>query len=165
MFNKLISYFNKYELCRPKHSTIHPIIHLLNNNANNNINKKATLSIFCDLSKAFDVFDRKILLTKLQYYTRKGSWLVIKLSFWKNSIKLSIFDGTFSKPAAVCYGVPQGSILGPLLCLIYVNDIDIATSGQILIICWWYISIPLKFQPRNCISWCKYWSEQIYYTI
>ena len=55
---------------RAKHSTIHQIIHLLNDcaEANNNNPKKFTMSIFCTLSKAFDVISHKIFLPKLNFY-------------------------------------------------------------------------------------------------
>ena len=68
-----------------KHSTVHPIIHLLNEcvEANNHTPKECTLSIFCDLSKAFDVIIHDILIKKLNYYGLRGianTWSVSYLS-------------------------------------------------------------------------------------
>ena len=116
MFNKLISYFNKYQLFykhhygfRPNHSTIHPIIHLLNNipNANDNINKKTHYPYFVTYTKAFDVLDRKILLTKLQYYGIRGKVLDWLSNYLFERTQFVDFYGTFSKPVQYVMACPR----------------------------------------------------------
>ena len=81
MYNKIVSFLNSKHILskhqygfRQKHSTIHPIIHLLSDCANN-INscpKQYTMSILCDLSKAFDVINHKILIQKMNHYGIRG---------------------------------------------------------------------------------------------
>ena len=79
--------------------------------------------IFLDLCKAFDTVNHNILLTKLEYYGIRGvahAWFTSYLSDRKQFVSL---HGTNSEYQTLTCGVPQGSVLGPLLFLLYVNDI------------------------------------------
>ena len=141
MYTKVVKFLNSKNIFykhqygfREKHSTIHPIIHLLNHcaEAANKRIPEPTLAIFCDLSKAFDVINHKILLQKLNIYGIRGivnKWFENYLTGRKQYVSL---DDSNSTMQSINCGVPQGSILGPLLYLIYVNDIQYACTGNIL---------------------------------
>jgi len=106
-----------------KHSTIHPILHLLTQCAKNSNPLKYTLSFFCDLSKAFDVINHDVFVEKVDFYGICGivkKWIVNYLSNRKQYVNLENNKCSMQK---IEYGVPQSSILGPLTYLIYVNDI------------------------------------------
>ena len=119
---------------RSNHSTIHPIIHLLNHcaEAASKSSPEYTLAVLCDLSKAFDVINHKILLNKLHRYGIRGTAYNWFRSYLSNRRQFVEIDGTRSSTVALCCGVPQGSILGPLLYFIYVNDIGKSCQGNIL---------------------------------
>lgn len=141
MFNKIVVFLEKHDILykhqygfRSKHSTIHPIIHFINHcaEANNSQEPQSTLAVFCDLSKAFDVINHDILLHKLRVLGFRGvvnDWLRNYLSNRKQYVQ---FESYNSSLVNISCGVPQGSILGPLLYLLYVNDIASACSSKIL---------------------------------
>ena len=119
---------------RKGHSTIHPIIHLLNriSIANDKTSKDLTLSVFIDLSKAFDTISHNILLKKMENLGIRGvarAWFENYLSNRQQYMEL---DGVKSETKMITCGVPQGSILGPILFLIYINDIQKCTSLDVL---------------------------------
>ena len=75
-----------------------------------------------DLSKSFDVIDYKILETKLIHYGFRGKFLDILLSFIKDRKYFVHINGKSSETKTVNIGVPQGSTLGPIFFLIFIND-------------------------------------------
>ena len=90
--------------------------------------KKYIISVFMDLSKAFDVICHKILEIKLQHYGFKGEFLKFLLSFINDRQFFVHINGKHSDTKTVNMGVPQGSTLGPLLFLLYINDMIYASN-------------------------------------
>ena len=89
---------------------------------------KLPLAIFLDLSKAFDTLNHDILLDKLRFYGITSKEFCFFKSYLNNRTQYVDYNGTTSDIKQITTGVPQGSILGPLLFIIYINDISNASN-------------------------------------
>ena len=87
-------------------------------------NKQSSYCIFLDFAKAFDTVNHEILISKLKYYGVKDKTLSLFTSYLSNRKQVTEINGTPSDSGIIKHGVPQGSILGPLLFLLYINDIS-----------------------------------------
>ena len=135
VFNQVYNYFDYNKLLfvsqygyRKCHSTENACLELIDRISHQLDSKQTPICLFLDLSKAFDTLDHNILLSKLQYYGLTDTplkWFSSYLSERQQYVEL---DGLKSSTAPINTGVPQGSILGPLLFIIYINDINNASK-------------------------------------
>ena len=104
---------------RPPHSTHMALLHLYDRLTEAIEANEFTVGVFVDLQKAFDTIDHGILLKKLEHYGMRGvalEWIKCYLTNKKQCVKL---NGVLSSYKCIECGVPQGSILGPLLFIVY----------------------------------------------
>ena len=90
--------------------------------------KLINCSVFLDLAKAFNTVNHNILISKLKSYNIKGSMLSLLKDYLKDRSQSTVINNVVSERETVNVGIPQGSCLGPLLFLVYINDIFSSTE-------------------------------------
>ena len=90
--------------------------------------KQLPIAIFIDLSKAFDTIEHTILISKLEHYGVENNELKWFISYMHNRQQCVEIENIKSTTETITTGVPQGSILGSLLFVIYINDLALASK-------------------------------------
>ena len=135
LLEQLTNYFVENNLLSPhqygfraKHSTELAALNIVDNLTYKLDSGLIPINIYLDLSKAFDTLLHDILLDKMSYYGVNGVAYNLLRSYLTQRQQIVEFDGFLSKSLEIKTGVPRGSVLGPFLFSIYINDLPVSTN-------------------------------------
>ena len=132
---------------RPHHSCEAQLL-LTTNDLVNAIDNKLQMDMaILDFSKAFDKVVHTGLINKLEFYGIRGEILRWIISFLSNCTQQVVVSSTQSLSCSVSSGIPQGSVLGPVLFLLYINDITSEIQSQV------------RLFTDDCLIYCTIYSE------
>lgn len=151
-----------------RRSTVTNLVEFTNDLANNINSKQQTDAVYTDFTKAFDSVNHTLLLHKISGYGVCGPLFKLLTSYLSGRTQVVVIDGGISNSEIVTSGVPQGSILGPLLFTLYVNDIPSCIKHSK---CLMYADDLKIYRPvctvRDCLllqkdidclsEWCSVW--------
>ena len=139
IYSRLYNFFTKFNILnssqfgfREGHSTTLALSEFVESTLSSFDKGNAVCAVLLDLSKAFDCVDRKILLNKLENYGIRGKMLKLLESYLTDRKQFVDFAGYASTCENIEVGVPQGSVLGPLLFLIYIYNLQNNTTLKVL---------------------------------
>ena len=135
MHSRMVNYLEKFKILydyqfgfRKNYSTSFAVIDVVNMIQNELFEDKFVLGVFMDLQKAFDTINFDILLNKLEHYGFRGICLGWFKSYLIERSQITEVNGMKSDIKITNCGIPQGTVLGPLLFLLYINDITNSTT-------------------------------------
>ena len=143
MYKRLYSFVTSIKIIHPfqfsfqeNHSVDHALISITEAIRNTLYDRKYGCGVFIDLQKSFDTVNHDILLSKLEHYGIRGTPLMWFQSYLSNRYQYVSINGENSNLMKITCGVFQGLVLGPLLFLLFINDLpNVSKKVKVLPIC------------------------------